>query len=611
MTFGAMPAAQAWLLLGGAAALAAWLFLRKLRPPRMLLASLLLWRRVLDEPRALTIWERIRRAVSLVLTVAIALALALAATRPGVRSSAPAAARERVLIVIDSSWSMLARTRSGESRWERAVAQARRLAAGAGSETAVATTADGLVQGPTLDATLLDAALDRIAPAGGDATAWPRLARTDTVHFITDGGVSRRLPADVIVHSVFEAAPNVGVTAFDVRPSLSPGNTGEAYLEIANFAPLAQTVDVTLARGEAPILNRQLTIAAGQTLRQVLPLGRGGEGALQVRVDAPRNALPADDEAFAWIQQADRVRIAVVGQQTGWLRPLLLGNPDVSATFVDPSKYDLPAPGERGAPEANDREALIIFDRWAPQDPPARPAIYIAPPADVAWLRSQRPGALPRVWDGSEERQPRWEAHGTHPVVAGVDPLTLAIEKARAYGAPGLTAVARSRRGTPLVLVSDTPARRFVVVAFGPDESNLASAPGFPVLMGNAIDWLARPDARAPQRTGLSSFNPATARVTGPGGRQVPLMRMDGAVLGTLRTPGLYVAEGAGATSRFAVNVSDPQVSNTARTTLSPGDQARAAGLGRSERPWWMYCAAAAFVLALAEWWTWQRRITV
>ena len=93
---------------------------------------------------------------------------------------------------------MLARTRSGESRWDRALGEARRLAAASGSPTAVATTADGLVAGPTTDLALLDSALDRIAPAGGDPTAWPQLAGADTVHFITDGAVPRPLPPGVL-----------------------------------------------------------------------------------------------------------------------------------------------------------------------------------------------------------------------------------------------------------------------------------------------------------------------------------------------------------------------------------------------------------------------------
>ena len=63
MTFGAMAAWQAWLLLAGAAALAAALFRIKLRPPRLLIPSLVLWSRVLDDVRQQTLWERIRRVV--------------------------------------------------------------------------------------------------------------------------------------------------------------------------------------------------------------------------------------------------------------------------------------------------------------------------------------------------------------------------------------------------------------------------------------------------------------------------------------------------------------------------------------------------------------------
>jgi hypothetical protein len=612
MTFGAMGAAEAWLLLGGVGALAAWLFLRKLRPPRMLVASLLLWQRVLDEPRAITLWERIRRAVSLVLTVVIALVLALAATRPSLRSATPSASRGRVLIIIDSSWSMATRTRSHESRWERAVAQARRLAAAeSGNPMAVATTADGLVEGPTTDLRLIESALDHITPSGGDVTAWPQLAGADTVHFITDGAMARLLPAGVVVHSVFEAAANVGVTAFDVRPSLLTANAGDAYLEIVNFAPAAQSVHVTLTRGDASILDRRVSMGAGEALRQVLPLGRGADAALHAHIEAPDNALGVDDDAFAWIEHSTPVSITVVGQQTGWLRPLLLGDPDVKATFLDPSRYDLAVGDDPKAANAATAEDLIIFDRWAPHDPPARPAIYFAPPPETPWLAPPAGSTVARAWDSSEEKRPRWETAGTHPVVQGVDPFTLKIEKARPYGAAGLRAIARSAQGTPLVYISDSSDRRFVVLTFSAAESNLASAPGFPVLMGNAIDWLVRPEAHAARTTGLASFNQATVQVTGPGGVQIPLARVTGAALAMLRAPGLYVAEGAGAKSTFAVNVGDPQVSNGARTSLSRTDQSRPVMAGASGRPWWLYCALAAFALALLEWWTWQRRITV
>jgi hypothetical protein len=82
MTFAAMSAWQAWLLLLAAGTAAALIFLIKLRPPRTVIPSLLLWQRVLDESREQTLWERIRRAVSLAATIAIAYCWRLPPFRP-------------------------------------------------------------------------------------------------------------------------------------------------------------------------------------------------------------------------------------------------------------------------------------------------------------------------------------------------------------------------------------------------------------------------------------------------------------------------------------------------------------------------------------------------
>src|SRR5689334_15364201 len=131
MTFGAMAAWQAWLLVFAAAGAAAALFLVKVRPPRVRVPSLLFWTKVLSDRRERTLWERIRRAVSLAVTIAIAAALALAFVRPVRARPTVGGAPARLLIAIDSSWSMLARTRNGETRWDRALAEARRLTAGA------------------------------------------------------------------------------------------------------------------------------------------------------------------------------------------------------------------------------------------------------------------------------------------------------------------------------------------------------------------------------------------------------------------------------------------------------------------------------------------------
>jgi hypothetical protein len=614
MMFGAVAAWQGWLLLLAAAGFAAWLFLLKLRPPRMLVSSLLLWRRVLDESRELTLWERIRRAVSLALTVAIALALALAVTRPAPAHGASSTSRGRLLIVMDSSWSMLARTRGGETRWERAVAEARRLASASDVEVALATTADGLVEGPTTDRTLIDTTLDRLKPAGGDTTSWPQFGDGDAVHFITDGTIARPIGAEVIVHSVFEPAANVAITAFDVRPSLSGQHAGDAYLEVANFAPSPQRVRVTLTRGTASVFDRSFDMASGEALRQMIPLARGAGPSLRAQVAAPANALAIDDEGFAWIDRAQPLSVTVVGSQTAWLRTLLERDPGVHATFVDPSAYR-PGQDTRPAGDGAAADGVLVFDRWAPPESPERPALYFAPPAGTPWLTAPGSGDTAPV-TALEEKRPRWELAGSHPVVRGVDPLTLAIETARAYSSPRLVPVARSARGTPLVYIGESsrvaPRRaRLVVVTFGADESNLASAPAFPVLVGDSLEWLTRPASGGARRSGLMTFEDGIETVTGPDGKTVPLVRVDGAALGMLRTPGLYVAEGGGTRSTIAVNAGDPQVSNVWRTSPNAGARGIAVTAGASGFPWWQYCAVAAFALALMEWWTWQRRITV
>ena len=348
-----------------------------------------------------------------------------------------------------------------------------------------------------------------------------------------------------------------------------------------------------LVRGNVTIRDSRVEMAAGDAYRQVIPLARQGEPALRAHVEASQNALDADDDGFAWIGRAQRLSVVVVGEHTEWLRRLFAADADVRPTFVAPSAY------------RDGREDVTIFDRWAPAIPPSRPALYFAPPADTKWLSGTSGVAA------DEERRPRWETAGSHPVLRGVDPLTIRIDRARGYSSPLIVAAVRSARGTPLVSVSETAERRFVLVGFGPSESNLASAPGFPVLAGNALEWLAHPEARTRSlRPGLASFSEGTTNVTGPGGESLPLTHVDGAAVGILRTPGLYVAEGGGARSTFAMNTVDPQRSNVARTSLSAGSNA-ASAQGVLERSWWIGCAMAAFVLGLAEWWTWQRRLTV
>ena len=597
MTFATLSALPAWLILIGACALAAGLFFIKLRPPRILIPSLSLWQRVLDRRTEVTLWERIRRMVSLAVTVAIALALVLAVLRPSRIGGAAAAARGRTLIVLDSSWSMLAKTRGGETRWDRAIAEARRVAASS-DQVAIATTADGLVQGLTDDSVLVESALGHLAPSAFPDTSWPVVPGVDSVHFVTDGAVAHHPDASVVVHSVFEAVGNVAITAFNVRPTLGAPRrgpdvqVGAAYLEVANFSGKPQTVHITMSRGNAKVADSSTPLAAGESYREIVPLTRQGDPSLHAHIEGPDNALDLDDDGYAWISRARPLVVTVVGDHTDWIRRLLNGDPDIRATFIPTSSYQ------------GSRDEVLIFDRWTPSAQPTQPALYFDPPADTAWLAGGNDHA------GEEERRPRWETAGNHPVLRGVDPMTLRIDRARSCSAASLSPIARSTHGTPLVCVQDSADRRMVVLGFGAADSSLASAPAFPVFIANTLEWLARPEARdLSLRPGLTTFA-GPARIIRDDGESVPLTHVTDVAYGVLSRPGLYRVESAGARNTIVVNTSDPQRSNVAHTTLATGINA-APPRSALERPWWLGCALAAFVLAFAEWWTWQRRVTV
>ena len=591
---------QAWGLLALTAGVLTGLFFMKIRAPRVHVPSLMLWTRVLDATREMTFWERIRKAVSWLVITAIGIMLMLALTRPS--PGVAAASGGRRLIVLDSSWSMGTEMSNGDTRWEKAIAQARTLiVASAGDEVALATTADGLVEGPTTDTVLLEAALDRIAPAGGEQADWPQLSGVSVVHFITDGTLPRATAdleaagAKVTVQSVFEPAPNLAITAFEAHASSDPEAQAEAYLELANYSGAPQKARLVVTRGTAKMFDGNVDLNAGEAVRQIVPLGKQGDSRVLARLSGPNNALAIDDEAVAWVPGAQQLAVTVVSEAPGYIQVLFDRLPGMKATFIAPGAYSKPRTGA---------EDVLVFDHWAPPEAPAKPSLFITPP-------DPKPAA---PWMGSTriERTPQWSTSLAHPVLNGVDPTTVTIERARTVESDMWTPIAKSATGTPLVSVAETQDYRRVLLGFGSaePESNVALQPAFPVLMVNALEWLARPSLGAQVRPGVVPLNAVVKQLTSPDGKTVDVTTFGDTRLARIVTPGLYLAEGGGMRSALAVNVGDPQVSNVSRTSLSPSTL-ESSTVEQTNDPWWPVLIAIAFVLGLAEWWTWQRRITV
>src|SRR5262245_44204438 len=118
MRFLALSPSQAVLIALLTAATIIALYFLKLRHRRVLIASSLLWQRVLDEQAVHSLWEKLRKILSIALAVTIGLLIALAAARPEIERLTGKTGR--VVIVLDTSPTMLARMSDGRTRWQHA-----------------------------------------------------------------------------------------------------------------------------------------------------------------------------------------------------------------------------------------------------------------------------------------------------------------------------------------------------------------------------------------------------------------------------------------------------------------------------------------------------------
>jgi hypothetical protein len=250
----------------------------------------------------------------------------------------------------------------------------------------------------------------------------------------------------------------------------SAGNSSDAYLEIANFARVAQTVHPTLTRGNTSILDRDRNrcrrdAAAGNSRRRTDPRcartwitpKRAPSGRRGVRLDRACEAFVRDDRGYG-----DRLAAAAVRGESGNPRAIRQGfglcprerRGDHTAVRRSRGSRRLRSVCDtRGARESRAHDCAAGRDTVA-RGGLARGDVFLDCCGEQPTLGSRR---------AASDRSRRRLAH-------------VSRRKARAYGSPALVPVAQSTQGRRSLYVDDARSRRMVVVTFGPDESNLASA---------------------------------------------------------------------------------------------------------------------------------------
>ncbi len=599
MSFAGLAPAVAWVLAAMAAAAVVGLYLLRPPPQRVAVPSLVLWQRIAGVRRRLA--QRWRWWLSLLLALVIATLLALAAMRPEAAGSSTGA--RDLVVVVDNSITMNAMRSDGKTRFEHAVAAARSAIRKAPpgtrflvSDTLRLASTGGFVQSEAA-LRLLDS-----MEAGNGTKAWfpelellPEAARERDVLFFTDGVTAVAHPAAVTTVSSFERAPNLGITAFNLRPLPTDATRYEAFVEVGNAATVAVEATVTVSGPGRDPRSKPVRLPPRGFATVSVPVADFGGGALQATVESADDRLALDDTAYAFLPFNRSMRVALVTSGNAPLEAALRLDPRLRLTVLSPPQY-----AAKGGYDA------YVFDRFAPAAPPLAPVLAFRPP-QTKWLAAHG-SSLAAPVAGS------WLAD--HPVLDNVSLADVQIDRAVALqGVDAQSGVlARTPSGQALVIASDRAPRR-LAVGFSGEDSNFASQASFPVFLANAMQWLTEEIPPHHERLGTLRVPLEKARVSAMNAGALQTRELPGATGFTVSEPDFLTVESSAGRMRVLVNVLDPAVTDINASGLSPAPASSSTAEphdGTADAlplAWWLLLAAAAALVA--EWLTYHRRVTV
>lgn len=594
MRFLAFAPQAAWALLAAVATVIVALYLLRPRPRRMVVASTLIWRKLGAARR----WqsERGRWWLSLLLSLVIGLGIALAMTRPEVPRLGGEA--RNLVLLLDDAPSMGARTADGRTRWERAAASARRLVleAAPGSEFLVLDTMGRGGASGFVGRNAANAAIDALLPALSGTARLPPLPETPDPHrvvvFVTDGVNPLPVGPSVRVESVFESADNAAITAFQTRPMPGDPTRYQALVQVFNASAADKRVELHLD-GLGFSSNRELQVAAGETVHAAIDVSRFAAGVLRARVVTPGDAFAPDDFAYAVVPVHSSRTVLLVTAGNPRLEESLRLLPGVRLTVQRPSEY-----------RASRAYDACVFDRFAPRQAPEVGSLFFHP-------RGTRRDAVRPVIT-------RWNAD--HPLGAGLPWQDVRVERAALMRPPADAATAvpivLAKSSEEGVLVSATTKfPRRVDVAFRLDDSNLALQGGFPVFLGLALDWIAPKSDVLERPVGTVEVASPAARVLTQAGVEIKTIATESGAVFESEAPDVFTVSSPEGEYQIVTVRQDLAFSDINRSPFARGAAPHEADGTRAPARWPIDLSALLLalvaVLLPVEWIGYCRRATV
>lgn len=491
------------------------LYLLKVQRRSVPVAYLRLWEELVQETQRRSLFERLKRWLSLLLQLLILLALVLALADPR-RSSRPEDARQ-VVIVLDASASMQAREADGRTRFAHALEAIRAQieAKEPGDAFALIVASDRVeVRCPLEQGRLrLLSALEGVAVTGRaldapKAIEFARAVVRDQPHpevLVVGDGAAGALAAlagvaplgsevkasakdggervPLRLERVGEARENVGIVRFSARKNRSLG-TDYVLARVKNFGqePRQLNLELSLDGQVQKVLPRELAPGAELSERLQLDLPQGGVLRLELSASegtGPFDALSLDDVAYAVVQPARKHRVLVVAPSAAALEPYQAAFAAMQE-LVDPSSQALSA-AEFAALEPAAREAdLIVCSGVLPEGLPPKAALLLAGQPLPSFLpaREEAREAEPVVWDWQRE----------HLLNRYLNWRDLPLPPARPLQLQGGEALVQSYQGA-LVAAFRERGRQVLWIGFDPGSRLFPFRLAFPLLLRNALAW--------------------------------------------------------------------------------------------------------------------------
>lgn len=479
----------AWLAL---IPLALYLFRKRAR--RVPVSTLLFFRSLSREHQESAWLRKLKKWLSLLLTLIVIIAAVLALARPAsdVGTNAPGA----VVVVVDRSASMAATDAEGRTRLDAAKKLLQERLRALPDQVVLS-----LIAFDAKPRVLLSRSRNRreclrllaeIQPTPIEArpdaalTVTRRLAELEARSQVWHVGDVAFQDTEGLAYAFSDVALssplNVGITGFQIRQAPLARDRYEAFVKVSaaksNSVKATSTLEVTVAGRLAQL--RELDLEPGTSTSLILPLEGVRGQRMELRLKTEGDCLSWDDGIAAPLPQTRPLVVAWVAEKADPFTELAM------TSMIEAGRIEM----LKGTPASwpiKDKPDVYVFEGWLPEAwPTDRPVIALNPP------KSSGPVQLRRLQDPGLPHDSVRSVAPDHPLLFRVTTSRLAVTQTSVLDLGGSLEPLWMAGTEPVLAAGEINGQRLVVSAFSPARSEqLALLPAFPLLLGNALYWCA------------------------------------------------------------------------------------------------------------------------